>query len=299
MQLIILTATVSVILLATLRPFNFRFEREFTSERIPVIDWEPLPTREHEGMFVDTALNILLFIPYGMAFYPRRRSTAGIPMAILSATVSATFLSSFCEVAQVWLPTRHPEFRDVVTNTLGAFAGATAAAVWERIVFLAPAREIRSHIRWNRASVALLVFLALPLVHSVIHLDPVRSVEELEEHAKAFIHAPVFDLWSAENTALPFLFLGALSFSAAEWAMASLPPLRTPFTYIPVFLLSSLYAVLLPIPRIFFRSFNPNWGSILFGVLGISAGIALHRWFRYPLWGLMGERNRFPSPQSR
>jgi hypothetical protein len=128
----------------------------------------------------------------------------------------------------------------------------------------------------------LLILLALSLLYPVFHLDPVRSVKELEVHAKDFIRSPLFDRWSLENVFLPPLLLGALSFSFADWAMKSFHSLRLPFTYVPVFLLSSAYAVLLPIPRIFFRSFSPNWGSILFGVIGVVLGILFHRWLRYP-----------------
>ena len=256
-----------------------------------MIDWAPLPSREHESLFIDVAYNILLFFPYGVASYMHQRRNVKVPLSLLSATASAAFLSSLCETAQVWLPTRHPQVLDVLANTFGAFLGATAAAVWERIDTLTSPGEVRNGIRWSPVSGVLLILLALSLLYPVFRLDPVRSVKELEAHAKAFIQSPLFDLWSLENVFLPLLLLGALSFSFAEWAMTSFPSLRLPFTYVPVLLLSSVYAVLLPIPRIFFRSFFPNWGSILFGVLGVSLGIVFHRRLRFtPIYALIGRQ---------
>ena len=246
--------------------------------RIGMIEWEPLPSQEHESLFLDVAGNILFFFPYGVAFYIHRRRNANFFQPILSATISAALLSSLCETAQIWLPSRHPQVQDVLANIFGAFGGATAAAVWDGIDTLTSPSEVRNGIRWNRASGVLLSILALSLLYPVFHLDPVRSVNELKVHAKTFIQSPLFDRWSMENVFLPMLLLGGLSFSFADWAMTSFPSLRLPFTYVPVFLLSSVYAVLLPIPRIFFRSFSPNWGSILFGVLGVALGIVAHRW---------------------
>lgn len=279
---IVLIAIVSIILFVTLLPFNFRVDPEFTSMRISMIDWAPLPSREHAGLFIDVANNILLFFPYGVAFFIHRRKNTRASLSILSSTVSAIFLSSFCETAQVWLPPRSPQVLDVVADTFGAFGGATAAAVWESINTLTSPDEVRNGIRWSPASGVLLSILALSLLYPVFHLDPVRSVNELKVHAKTFIQSPLFDRWSMENVFLPMLLLGGLSFSFADWGMTSFPSLRLPFTYVPVFLLSSVYAVLLPIPRIFFRSFSPNWGSILFGVLGVALGIVSHRWIRFP-----------------
>lgn len=273
-----LIAIVSIILFVTLLPFHFRVDPEFTSMRISMINWAPLPSRERAGLFIDVANNILLFFPYGVAFFFHRRKNTRASLSILSSTVSAVFLSSFCETAQVWLPPRSPQVLDVVANTFGAVGGATAAAVWERINTLTSPDEVRNSIRWSSASGVLLGILALSLLYPVFHLDPVQSVNELKVHAKTFIQSPLFDRWSMENVFLPMLLLGGLSFSLADWAMTSFPSLRLPFTYVPVFLLSSVYAVLLPILRIFFRSFSPNWGSILFGVLGGALGIVAHRW---------------------
>lgn len=256
---IVLIAIVSIILFVTLLPFNFRVDAEFTSMRISMIDWAPLPSR-HAGLFIDVANNILLFFPYGVAFFIHRSKNTRASLSILSSTVSAIILSSFCETAQVWLPPRSPQVLDVVADTFGAFGGATAAAVWERINTLTSPDEVRNGIRWSPASGVLLGILALSLLYPVFHLDPVRSVNELKVHAKTFFQSPMFDRWSMENVFLPMLLLGGLSFFFADWAMTSFPSLRLPFTYVVVFLLSSVYAILLPIPRIFFPVFLAKLG---------------------------------------
>jgi len=193
-----------------------------------MIDWRPLPSK-NVRLLIDVANNILLFFPYGVAFFIHRRKNARASLSILSSAVSAIFLSSFCETAQVWLPPRSPQVLDVVADTFGAFGGATAAAVWERINALTSPDEVRNGILWSPASGVLLSILALSLLYPVFHLDPVRSVNELKVHAKTFIQSPLFDRWSMENVFLPMLLLGGLSFSLADWAMTSFPSLHLPF----------------------------------------------------------------------
>ncbi len=275
-------AIVCLILIATLRPFDFNMTTDFTARRLPVIDWALLPSPEHESLFIDAAANILLFFPLGVACFIRLRPDSKVSSTILSSTIFAALLSSSCEFLQVWLPTRHPQLMDVAANTLGAFAGTIVMAAWARLDTLMAPDEVSNGFRWNAATAVLCLLALLLLAHPAFGLEPVRSVKELEAHAKSFIRSTFLEHVTPENGALPLLLLGAFSFSMAEWAMECFPSLRIRFTYWPVFLVASAFAVLLPIPRIFFRSWSPGWDSIFFGFAGIAIGLALHRYGRLP-----------------
>ncbi|HEY3488616.1 MAG TPA: VanZ family protein [Candidatus Deferrimicrobiaceae bacterium] len=270
-------AIVVLILIATLRPFDFRFDAGFTAMRMGKVDLALLPVPEHESLYIDAVQNLLLFFPLGAALFLGLVKRRGAMSRIAVAIAGAAFLSFLCETLQIWLPTRYPQVMDVGANTLGAFSGAVAAAVCERIGATVSSGELRRGLGWNIAGAAAAGAVALILLVSAVDLDPVRSVRELEGHAKAFIRSPWFDRWSFENATLPLILLGVFSCSFSEWIMDRFPSLRTRFTYLPVFLISSILAILFPLPRIFFRSFAPNWGAIAFGLLGNVLGIAVHR----------------------
>ncbi|HEY5996107.1 MAG TPA: VanZ family protein [Candidatus Deferrimicrobiaceae bacterium] len=261
----------------TLRPFDFRFDAGFTAMRIGKVDLSLLPVPEHESLYLDAAQNILLFLPLGAALFLAPEKRRGAVRGIAGAVAGAALLSALCETLQIWLPTRYPQAMDVGANTLGAFSGAVAAAVGERIRATVSPGEMRRGLGWNAAGAVAAGAVALILLGPAVGLDPVRSVRELEAHAKAFVRSPWFDRWTFGNATLPLLLLGVFSCSLSEWTTERFPSLGISFAYLPVFLSSSILAILFPVPRIFFRSCAPDWGAIAFGLLGSVLGIAAHR----------------------
>lgn len=80
------------------------------------------------GHLRETAANVLLFVPFGVAL-----GTAGHP-AVRSALVAAS-LSVVVELLQVFAATgRFAESQDVVANTLGATLGWLCAWMWFRLL---------------------------------------------------------------------------------------------------------------------------------------------------------------------
>jgi VanZ family protein len=271
------------ILILTLRPFDFRFDPAFTAMRLRAVDWAPWPDPAHESLYVDLAQNILFFMPYGAAFFLWRRGRAAAVPAILLAAATSAALSALCETLQVWLPTRYPQLLDVEMNTLGGLAGAGVAAVGERALRLVREGGGRGEAGWDRYRIALLLVLAALLLHPLCRPEPVGSVKELAAHAKAFVRSPWVEWGSAENTLLPAALMAAFAFVAGEWGMQRFPALRVSFGYVPVSVAAAFLAVVLPIPRLFFRPFAPDWGAIPFGLAGAALGIALHARFRMPV----------------
>jgi VanZ family protein len=76
----------------------------------------------------DVVVNVLAYVPFGalivLALHPRVR---GIPAALLGA-ICGVVLSGSIEAAQSYLPTRVSSNIDLLTNSLGALAGAVIAA---------------------------------------------------------------------------------------------------------------------------------------------------------------------------
>jgi hypothetical protein len=68
----------------------------------------------------DAILNILLFVPLGVAIGWKRNG-------VIAAGLFGLLLATFIEVAQILLPGRDPALSDIVLNTAGAMAGAVLA----------------------------------------------------------------------------------------------------------------------------------------------------------------------------
>jgi glycopeptide antibiotics resistance protein len=73
----------------------------------------------------DAIANCLLYIPFGVA-YARVRGITGAKSAY-EAVLAALSLSIACEFYQIFSPVRFPSMTDVLTNTIGAVAGASLA----------------------------------------------------------------------------------------------------------------------------------------------------------------------------
>lgn len=112
------------VLVATLYPF------EFSANSLELLQ------QQFTGFFAassqkDFIVNMPLFIPLGVLLYCRlivgRGKTSSV---VLAALVGAVFSLSI-EILQLFF-LRHPSAFDVLSNTLGAAAGAIFAALWPR-----------------------------------------------------------------------------------------------------------------------------------------------------------------------
>jgi hypothetical protein len=78
-----------------------------------------------EGWLVALALNVLLFVPLGMAVGWTRRPYLLVAAPVISITI---------EVTQLLLPTRNADPLDVVANTSGAVVGFLVVTLWARSI---------------------------------------------------------------------------------------------------------------------------------------------------------------------
>jgi len=108
------------ILLCTLFPFEFFLHETAARREAPFLLWlDPYPTGVR-----DFAENILLFVPlgFGWACWTCKRKWKR-PWGVATAFVAGAGLSYTVEFLQVFLPTRGPQWWDVLANTIGAIVG--------------------------------------------------------------------------------------------------------------------------------------------------------------------------------
>jgi VanZ family protein len=120
---------VAIVAYGSLYPWNF----EFTSAagdpvRILLHGW---PGEWNRYVLRDIVLNVIIYMPLGLVAvlaFRRRRSRT---LAAAAAIACGFLLSVSMELLQVYVPSRDPSLLDVLTNTLGAAAGAGFAIYFE------------------------------------------------------------------------------------------------------------------------------------------------------------------------
>jgi glycopeptide antibiotics resistance protein len=79
---------------------------------------------------LDVAVNIIGFVPLGIALGGYLRFRRGPLASVVLATVAGGIFSLSIEVTQWLIPTRASGQTDLVTNTTGALIGAALASLW-------------------------------------------------------------------------------------------------------------------------------------------------------------------------
>lgn len=112
--------SILIILMTTLSPIVVSISNLFEKARggynfIPFIDWY----YGYGHYALETVGNILLFIPFGMAWTLDKKCSSRFTV------FCGALLSAFVEFIQPLLnPSRHCDITDLITNTAGAFIGA-------------------------------------------------------------------------------------------------------------------------------------------------------------------------------
>ncbi|MCC5602538.1 VanZ family protein [Nostoc favosum] len=141
-NLLIVSASILLVLLATLYPFNFSIPDRFS---LP----EFFASFNNASNFQDQVNNFLLFMPLGFGFtrlLQKRRIKTGVQVFIVTL-VSAT-LSLTVEVLQVFLPSRMPTPSDILNNSIGGILGLICFYLWNSQSF----KKIVAQIENSRAS---------------------------------------------------------------------------------------------------------------------------------------------------
>ncbi len=109
-------------------PFQFSFDWSVVARRLHEIEFLFYSPRGHISL-TDIAGNILLFIPFGFLLFALLQRLGPVRAVVLTAGLG-TLVSCSIEFLQLFVADRHTSFNDVLTNTTGAFLGATMATVY-------------------------------------------------------------------------------------------------------------------------------------------------------------------------
>jgi VanZ family protein len=236
----------------------------------------------------DIVLNVILFLPFGALLFLHRAKRIAASRSVLVPALLGMLFSVVIETTQGFLPTRTPSLVDVCSNTLGALLGAVAARTAMRVAEQTTEEEARKAFRRNALFLSLAAYSLVLVASNVYTLDPVRSLPELAVRGRAFLRSSWIEDATLAKAAGPILYLGVLTYLAAEWAMLSFPGFRSASTYFIVFLAGSAFALCIETLQVFFRSRVPLRSDILFGAVGCGYGILLHRLTGFPVFRALG-----------
>ena len=125
--MLIVFLTLLAIALPTLYPYDF-----FVWETLADFSWQAFWMESHHPSWVAKELiaNVLLFIPFGIScqgyLWSKSRSAkdrASHRDMLIKVAIASLIASLIIEFLQIFLPTRHPSYIDLVNNTLGGVVG--------------------------------------------------------------------------------------------------------------------------------------------------------------------------------
>lgn len=146
----------ALVLYASLYPFTgWRWPPGQTLSAMLALPWPPWV--DHLDMW----FNLVGYLPLGLlAMIAARRSGLGSLPSLLCAVALPSLMSYATEVAQTFLPGRHPSLKDWAMNSAGAALGALLAVLLQALGLIGRWHGIRE--RWfRRRSAGALALLAL------------------------------------------------------------------------------------------------------------------------------------------
>ena len=256
----LLLLVIALIVYGSLYPWHFDFDR---SDANPL--WVLLhswPRGVSRSVLRDTAINLLLYSPLGMAAFLAAARRHGRSIAFGAALLIALGLSASMEMLQIYDPGRTCSLADVLCNVSGAAAGAAAALV------LRPKLESRLMRRKpGRYGPAALLLVACWASYQLFPFFPILN--------RIKLHASLALLAGSASISAVEVWANAAGWLAAALAMeALLGRLR------PRWLLAAMAC--LPL-----RFFIAERSLTLSEVLGAALALLF--------WSLLPERKRLPA----
>ncbi len=121
-RLLLLTA--ALIVYGSLYPWNFHYAAAIHPW---MILWRSWPTRVDLWVLRDAVLNVVLYVPFGLAAAAFAGRFVSRPAAVAIAFLLGTLLSAAMELLQAYVPGRVTSLADLATNALGALLGGAIA----------------------------------------------------------------------------------------------------------------------------------------------------------------------------
>jgi VanZ family protein len=120
-----LLVAIAIIAYGSLYPFHFEITERAANPLLAV--WQGWPAEWTRYVLRDVVLNVILYVPPGLAaamVFLRRHSRT---MSALAAILLAFAVSASMELLQVYAPMRQPSSLDVLTNSMGGALGVLIA----------------------------------------------------------------------------------------------------------------------------------------------------------------------------
>ncbi len=165
----ILIGSVLGIACLTLFPFDFSFSIRMQGHTLAdalLLGSSPKPTG-----FLNSLLNVLLFVPlgFGIAGQLRKRNRSWALTGAL-AFLGGALVSYTVEFLQFYIPERNSGWDDIFTNSAGSFVGFLAFALWGTLVHRRLFQDEEAFENWvslRRIALILLIFVTCSIAMSV------------------------------------------------------------------------------------------------------------------------------------
>jgi VanZ family protein len=162
--MILILASITVITIATLYPFNFNLHHILSLSDF-------LANFNHASSFRDQLNNILLFMPLGFSggnFLRRFNLNLGWQFLLLLFLCAS--LSFTVETLQILLPSRSPTPTDIISNTLGGCLGLLAFYIWNYQILsnnLSQSKSYTKKLLHPQNTIFFLAYMAWILIISI------------------------------------------------------------------------------------------------------------------------------------
>ncbi|HEY9803564.1 MAG TPA: VanZ family protein [Leptolyngbyaceae cyanobacterium] len=150
----LLLATILIVLIATLYPFNF--------SRIQLLSLSTIIANfNHSSSFQDQVNNVLLFIPLGFTLTNLLSKSSKKNLSKLFLVFLFSFsLSLTVELLQIFLPSRSPTPADLLNNTLGGIFGLICFYIWNAKSFSSTVKKLETSRASQSRKQIIVFFLA-------------------------------------------------------------------------------------------------------------------------------------------
>jgi len=163
--------------------------------------WSRLVFSTDRWIIRDIVVNLVLYMPLGVAAYGMLRNHLSARVAAPLAIAIGAVLSSAVEILQLWTPSRASSIRDILTNTAGTGIGVGFGHA--ALGFLGS--QNRNNRRADSAAATLLIAMVAWLF---VPFLPIRGTTALAKKFAAFLDPAMTDLVPVASMAVIWLAAG-------------------------------------------------------------------------------------------
>lgn len=266
------------ILYGSFFPFRFSVAPAVVQENVSRAQVYPFVNGKRKFSVLDTASNVLLFVPFGFLV----AGSGGAPggrrrwaSAVVAGGVLGCGFGILIEVGQLFAPGRTGSLVDVAANTAGALAGAAAAAFLLSGAEGRLAAGIRRRVREEPALLPLGLLAAALIVDSAYPFALTLDVSTAWGNLRKAQWIPLADpgrrFWGdlIMDRVVPWALLAALARRVAQRPLPGAAPALLTWGA------ASLFAAALEAGKLFVHGRAPHVDNVLLAAAGALLGVSL------------------------